>query len=394
LQPFKAPPPGAGIQERLKAYDRYRISYDYPEGIRIGGKIPILGDAQNELAAYYDASGDSLAAHIMSDGNPDIRRANVLGTAGLIGSVAILVIPGGIGSLWMPLPYLGGLVGERIFLGDHADQYSKPAAIEFDHHLKSVLGLSATAEAQDLTFDYVPSPEGHSQARKHAEYVFVGIGANWVSNYDLSSDFLAPGAPASDNQWIDGYYGWQTDAGLGYVHPSGATLEARFDYVDRNQHGRYYNNGNNNYQPGDVLDMASIDWGLIPGYTFKIKELAPGAQSDLFVGWQFGEGLLYASGLQGDQSGNVLGTFGLRDTALAGGPVIRWRNPGKRHAAMALELGYRMEDFTKLRVLDRTGTYSGLLSPLTTDFGRTAFLDFSGPYLSLSFMFGWFQGPA
>jgi hypothetical protein len=81
----------------------------------------------------------------------------------------------------------------------------------------------------------------------------------------------------------------------------------------------------------------------------------------------------------------------LADWAFAGGPLIRYQGPlfpGFRYVDVGWELGYRMERFTNIQVISANGYYAGRPSPDQTLRGTPSALDFSGPFINASLLFG------
>jgi hypothetical protein len=387
-KPYVKPPATATLEERQKFYDRHRIGHDAWTGFDVGGG-PFVANGWSEagrFARYFARCGDAAdAAALLRQGS---NGAYALGS-GLLGAAGFIAITASNGfNMAAPWPWLafgGGLSGEIFLVRRDEKRLLVPAARAFNRYLAQELGLSGLPDDPGAA----GAPRGLSPTASY--YGYLGAGLTLISTYDIQDYYLIPGS--TNNRWPfaeDADLQWE--AGAGMVRPNGTTLELRFEDVNRGHLGRYYTKSNGAKTPAEALNpLRAMDLGLIPGYTFVLHETYRGQQYKLFAGCQVGAAYLMAEGTKGTSTGAILGHYQLEDWAFAGGPVLRFQGPmlpGFRFGDFGYELGYRMERFTNIQVTGANGYYAGRPSPDQTLRGTPSALDFSGPFMNVSFMFG------
>ncbi|HTB22339.1 MAG TPA: hypothetical protein VK914_06510 [bacterium] len=83
--PYQKPPAGTSLQDRQKIYDDHKVAYGYWSGGRVGEKATFCClNESGQLAKYFEASGDTLAASLA-------RKAcatDLVGLGSVIGTLA------------------------------------------------------------------------------------------------------------------------------------------------------------------------------------------------------------------------------------------------------------------------------------------------------------------
>jgi hypothetical protein len=392
LAPYQRPSVGTPLAERQRIYDDKRVALDRWLGLEVGGDTPPLSswNPYDSLADYYRASGDPADAAVVRKGGPYMLAGMVLDVGGL-GAALVLSKNGEILSSGALTAVGLGVLGDLLALYWSSKHYFVPATTGFNAYLHKDLDLPGEAASQLEA----PAPESASaQALTSTTgglYGFVDGGFASLSTADLVDYFRFSGASDASSGWPDDpEMDAQVGLGLGKVLPSGATLEGRVDGLARGNPGRYFTASDGTKTPYRALALGAVDFGIVPGYTFQLWRLSRSRQADIFVGLQVGAGYLVASGIQGDSSKNVQGTYDIRAWGFDGGPLCRLRLPLLRHFSVGLEAGYRLERFPAVDVVAGRGSFNGRSSPDTTLRGTDAAFDFSGPFFNASVLFGSF----
>ena len=382
------PAKSASLEERQKFYDRHRIGYDAWTGFDVGGRPFVAGgwSEAGRFARYFARCGDDAdAAAVLRDGDTGAAAlgSGLLGAAGFI---AITALNGfNMATPWPWMAFGGGLSGEIFLLKSDEKRHLQPAARAFNRYLAQDLGLTGLTDDPGSA----SAPGGLSPTASY--YGYLGAGLSLISTYDVQDYYLIPGS--TKNNWpISEETDLQWNAGVGMVCPNGASLELRCGQVDRGGAGRYYTKSDGSKTPAEALGpLLATDLGLVPGYTFVLHETYQGQQFKLFAGCQISAAYLTAQGTKGTTTGATLGTYQLADWAPAGGPILRFEGPmfpGFRFGDFGYEMGYRIERFTGIQVYGADGFYAGRPSPDQTLRGTPSALDFSGPFVNVTLLFG------
>jgi hypothetical protein len=389
--PYSRPQAGTPLTEREKIYLEHRVSFEPISGVFKGTKMPTGYWGRRSFEDYYADSGDTEAAAILRGGTPSGVGAGLLYVGGLTCLIGLLLSPGG--SVAIPLllaGFGGGVTGSMVLTSQSKGDYILPAADHFDAYLRNDLGLAGDPSVPGPSAEGAPLFAEPSPKAVTEWYGSLGAGMTGISTYDLANYFLSPG----DSSWSRSTDAEpQIDVGAGFVRPGGATLELRFDYLDRGQHGLFYAaHGSCGCEtPAQVLQMNSLDLALVPGYTFTLARYPHGERVEGFAGFMAGPALLLAEGTQETSGGSTIGTYDLQSSALVWGPILRVQAASSRHGTVGVEFGYRVEKFSGMVVQDAWGSYAGRPSPDQTLNSAPAYLDFSGPFVNLNIQFGRFQ---
>jgi hypothetical protein len=387
-KPYVKPPATATLEERQKIYDTHCVTFDPWLGYEVGGKTPLFRSwgIYEGYARYYAKSGDEASAATVRLAKPNETYALASGLLGVAGSAALFAANGfNLMTAWPWVTLGAGYSGEIFFLKRGERQQGRAAALSFDRYLAQDLGLPALPT--DLR--YRGAPLYLSGTPVSAHYGYFGIGLASISDYDVQDYFTIPGG---NNHWTSpSYVAEQFCTGAGTVLPDGATLELRNSFVARGPLGRWFKDSGGNNIPNKTLDSSSLDLQLIPGYTWILHQGPHGEQFQVFLGCGVGLGNLQARGVQGNPAGQTLGTYELEGWGFSGGPILRLQVPAipfARFMDTGIEIGYRVEQFNSLQVTASDGSYAGRSSPDLTLRGTPSALDFSGPFVNLTYEYG------
>jgi hypothetical protein len=256
----------------------------------------------------------------------------------------------------------------------------EPASALHNDYLRKDLGLPPdTLVSNPLT----------GTAGAEGLYATLSMGPRWISNDDLEDYFNIPGASYSSNQWPDERsLSGSFKMGVGYVWPSGLSLEGQVGLVDRGEHGKYYTQADGSLTPGEVARMVSLSLEVSPGLTLQGAPLIFDQSSSFFFGWDIGLDYLMVRRRREGYLRDYLGDYFLRQPTLGQGPRLRVLMPFNPKLGLGLELGYHWERYYNIHVQDGSGVFAGRCSPDLGLRGNGASLDFSGPFLNLVLSFG------